>query len=207
VADTGLPWELPYPLPTDLVRDGADAIKDLAEATATGLDDLDTAIQGAGGLVAVKHALFTGTQAVSVGAGGNVAVTNLSITHALASASNKLIISAYFGQASNSEGRGQVGLGVMDGSTFIAIGGAAGSRVRVGAGGRVSVNDSTAVVSMPSVTFVYEPGSTSSRTYTVRAINIRNETRTIAINRSVEDPDSRFGARSASALVIQEIKV
>jgi hypothetical protein len=38
VADTGLPWELPYPLPTDLVRDGADAIKDLAEATATGLD-------------------------------------------------------------------------------------------------------------------------------------------------------------------------
>jgi len=37
VADTGLPWELPYPLPTDLVRDGADAIKDLAEATATGL--------------------------------------------------------------------------------------------------------------------------------------------------------------------------
>jgi len=39
VADTGLPWDLPYPLPPDLVRDGADAIKDLAEATATALTE------------------------------------------------------------------------------------------------------------------------------------------------------------------------
>ena len=38
MADTGAPWNLPYPLPTDLVRDGAQAIQDLAEATADGLD-------------------------------------------------------------------------------------------------------------------------------------------------------------------------
>ena len=31
MADTGAPFELPYPTPSDLVRDGADAIKDLAE--------------------------------------------------------------------------------------------------------------------------------------------------------------------------------
>lgn len=37
MADTGAPWNLPYPLSTDLVRDGAQAIEDLAEATATGL--------------------------------------------------------------------------------------------------------------------------------------------------------------------------
>jgi len=37
MSDTGSPWNLPYPLPTDLVRDGAQAIEDLAEATATGL--------------------------------------------------------------------------------------------------------------------------------------------------------------------------
>jgi len=37
MATTGSPWNLPYPLPTDLVRDGADAIKDLAEGTASAL--------------------------------------------------------------------------------------------------------------------------------------------------------------------------
>ena len=53
MADTGPPWELPYPLPTDLVRDGADAIKDLAEATADALDD-------ARRLVKVHHTQFDG---------------------------------------------------------------------------------------------------------------------------------------------------
>jgi hypothetical protein len=37
MATTGSPWNLPYPIPTDLVRDGADAIKDLAEDTAAAL--------------------------------------------------------------------------------------------------------------------------------------------------------------------------
>lgn len=53
MADTGPPWDLPYPLPTDLVRDGADAIKDLAEATADGLS-------AAGGLVQVVYQEFAG---------------------------------------------------------------------------------------------------------------------------------------------------
>ncbi len=33
-------YSLPYPEPTDLVRDGADAIKDLADAIEQTLDDL-----------------------------------------------------------------------------------------------------------------------------------------------------------------------
>jgi hypothetical protein len=40
VATTGAPWNLPYPVPTDLVRDGAEAIEDLAEATASSLTTL-----------------------------------------------------------------------------------------------------------------------------------------------------------------------
>jgi hypothetical protein len=35
MADTGAPFALPYPTPTDLVRDGADAIKALAEKVET----------------------------------------------------------------------------------------------------------------------------------------------------------------------------
>jgi hypothetical protein len=40
MADTGAPYFLPYPENTDLVRDGADAIKDLAEALAQALEDI-----------------------------------------------------------------------------------------------------------------------------------------------------------------------
>jgi hypothetical protein len=200
VADTGLPWELPYPLPTDLVRDGADDIKALAEATATGLS-------AAGGLVAVKHALFTGTQSASVTGSNNVAVTNLSITHTMADASNKLIVSAYFGNASSSGERGDVGIAVADDGTLVAIGGADGSRTRVGAGGNVSPSEGTRIGTMPSVTFVYEPNDTNAHTYTVRAINIDSTTRTLFINRTSRDFNNAVDARATSALVIQEVKV
>jgi hypothetical protein len=37
MATTGAPWNLPYPLDTDLVIDGASGIEALAEATAAGL--------------------------------------------------------------------------------------------------------------------------------------------------------------------------
>jgi hypothetical protein len=207
MADTGSPWNLSYPLATDLVRDGAAAIQQLAEDTANGLDDLDTAVQAAGGLVAVKHAIFTGTQSNSTAASANFAVTNLSITHTMASASNKLIISAYFGAAANTAQRGDVGIGVADNGTLVAIGAAVGSRTRVGAGGQVSVNVSSSVVTMPSIQFVHEPGDVASHTYTVRAINIRSDTRTIHINRDENDNNSADRPRTASALVIQEVKV
>jgi hypothetical protein len=162
---------------------------------------------GGGGLVAVKSALFTGTQTASVTAGSNVAVTNLSITHTLADAANKLIISAYFGAAASSTGRGTVGLAVADDGTLIGIGDAEGDRTRVGAGGRVDDGGQAEVVNMPSVMFVYEPGDAASHTYTVRAINIRVETQTVYINRSEDDSDSASRPRSSSGLVIQEVKV
>ena len=97
----------------------------------------DGSVTGGGVIVAVNHALFTGTQTNSTGSGANFAVTDLSITHTLADASNKLIISAYFGAAANSQGYGNVGIAVADDGTLIGIGDAASSRTRVGAGGRV----------------------------------------------------------------------
>jgi hypothetical protein len=200
MADTGLPWELPYPLATDLVRDGADAIKDLAEATATGLD-------AAGGLVAVKHAIFTGTQTNSTAAGANFAVTDLSITHTLADAANKLIISAYFGVAASSGTAGNAGIAVADTGTLIGIGAAEGSRTRVAAGGQVAGTGATSIVTMPSITFVYEPNDTSAHTYTVRAINITTGTQTVFINRTEDDGNNAARPRAASGFVIQEVKV
>jgi len=200
MADTGAPWNIPYVEPADLVRDYPAADEAQALAIAAGLS-------AAGGLVAVKSALFTGTQTASVTAGSNVAVTNLSITHTLADADNKLIISAYLGAAATAFQTGQVGLAVADDGTLISIGDTDGSRTRVAAGGRVAGLETTSTVTMPSVTFVHEPGDTNAHTYTVRAINIRSDTQTLFINRSENDSDTAAVPRSSSSLIIMEVKV
>ena len=200
MADTGAPWNLPYPLPTDLVRDGADAIKDLAEATADGLD-------AAGGLVAVKHVLKTNTfTASSVAAGGVIAVDDLEITHEVADAANRLIITAYFGAAASTVGTGAVGLAVAQDGTLIAVGTGVSSRSAVGAGGFSTGTSDVRVVAMPSVTFVHTPGA-GSKVYTVRAINLEDNPRNLFINRSESDTDFPSRPRAASALVIQEVRV
>jgi hypothetical protein len=204
MADTGAPWNIPYVEPADLVRDYPAADEAQALAIAAGLS-------AAGGLVAVKHALFTGTQSNSTASGANFAVTDLSITHTLADAANKLIISAYFGVAASSLDTtgpsGFVGIAVADDGNLIGIGDAAGNRVRVGAGGQTAPSTGTLHVTMPSVTFVYEPGDTAAHTFTVRAINIRTNTRTIYINRSQGDDDNSEHSRGSSALTIMEVKV
>jgi hypothetical protein len=161
----------------------------------------------ASGLVAVKSAIFTGTQTASVAGGANVAVTDLTITHEVADAANKLIIHAFFGAAGNSDQFGQVGLAVDDGTSLIAIGDAASNRTRLSAGGQVVNSGATAVVTMPSVTFVHTPGA-GSKTYTVRAINITTVTQTLYINREESDTDNAPSpSRAVSSLVIQEVKV
>jgi hypothetical protein len=198
--DTGLPWEIPYAAPADLVRDWPALSEDVADAVAAGLS-------AAGGLVAVKHALFTGTQTNSTAGGANFAVTDLSITHTLADAANKLIISAYFGVAGNSEGRGNVGIAVADDGTLIGIGNAADDRTPVGAGGPVAGTIANFLVTMPSVTFVYEPGDTAAHTFTVRAINMNNVTQTVYINRTEADTDLVGVPRASSGFVIQEVRV
>ena len=199
MADTGAPHFIPFADPTDLVRDWPALSEDVAEAVADGLS-------AAGGLVAVKSAIFTGTQTASVTAGNNVAVTDLTITHEVADPANKLIISAFLGAAGSTRGRAAVGLAVHDGTDLIAIGLADGSRSRVTAGGQTSIMDDRNNVTMPSVTFVHTPGA-GSKTYTVRAINVNVSTQTVYINRSELDNNTESFPRAASSLVIQEVKV
>lgn len=199
--DTGAPWNIPYVAGTDLVRDWPTDSQELAEAVADGLD-------AAGGLVAVKHAILTATQTEnSVAAGASFAVDNLSITHTLADATNKLLIHAYLGAAAEDGNKGRVGIAVLDGATKIGVGAAAGNRSQVGAGGRVTASSDAEVVTMPSVTFVYEPGDTSSHTYTVHAVLVQSVAKNVYINRAASDTDSTQRPRAASAFVIQEVKV
>ena len=199
--DTGAPWNIPYVESTDLVSDWPTDSLALANAIDSGLD-------AAGGLVAVKHALFTGTQTNSTATGANFAVTDLTITHTLADAANKLIISAYVNLGSSAS-EVETAMAVADDGTLIAIGDAAGSRTRVGAGGRPTTAGvgGSAVINNLSMCFVYEPGDTNSHTFTVRAVNPNGSTRTITVNRTSGDTDDAFNTRSSSSLVIQEVKV
>jgi hypothetical protein len=160
------------------------------------------------GLVAVKHVLKTDAFSQgSVAAGANVAVTDLSITHEVSNAANKLIISAFFGVAANSTTTGTTGIAVHDGTGLIAIADSAGNRTRVSAGGRVvGLNGTTNSVAMPHITFVHTPGA-GSKTYTVRAINIHNQTQTLYVNRTEADTDDIFLPRAVSGFVIQEVAV
>jgi hypothetical protein len=160
---------------------------------------------GVGNLVAVKHALFTGVQTNSTAAGADFAVTNLSITHEVADSSNTLIISVFLGAAANSNGRSNVGLAVNDGTSLIVVGDADGSRTRVTSGGYGQTTGATFGTNNLAATFVHTPGA-GSKTYTVRAINIDATTRTIFINRAELDTNDASYHRSASALVIQEVR-
>ena len=173
------------------------------------ISGFDAGLSGFGGLVAVKHVLKTNTQSSPVTAGGTVAVSGLSITHTLSDATNKLIISAYFGAAGTTQNRGGVGLIVLDGSTPLAVGASPGSRGPVTAGGSVSDTSpaTTTIVTMPSATFVYEPGDTNSHTYSVSAYNFDTVTQTLYINRTRNDADDVFNPRTASGLIIQEVSV
>jgi hypothetical protein len=160
-----------------------------------------------GGLVATKSVLKTDTFSASVTAGNEVAVTGLSITHAMQNANNKLIISAYFGSAASGQGFGRVGLSLFDDSTQIGAGESVGSRVRVTSGFQVSADASSRIGTSLSGSFVYEPGDTLSHTYSVRANNISTSTQTVYINRSDLDSNDATAMRGSSGLVIQEVAV
>ena len=157
-------------------------------------------------LIAVKDVLKTDTFSASVSGGGNVAVTDLSITHQVSNPANKLIITAFFGVAGNSNGLGDVGIAIHDGTSLINVGDSAGSRVPTSAGGQVSDGGAAYVNTMPSISFVYSPGA-GSKTYTVRAININASTQTLYVNRRESDTDAGGTPRAVSSLVIQEVAV
>ncbi len=158
----------------------------------------------AGSIISVKNITKTDTFSASVAEGGNVAVDGLSITHALSNPANKLLITAFFGQAANSNGRSSTGIAVNDGTALISIGDADGVRTRTTAGGLIQGTTRTDGATMPHITIMHEPGDTSSRTYTVHAVNITGA-QTIYVNRTQSNNDTPNEGRGASGLTIMEV--
>jgi len=155
-----------------------------------------------GGLVAVESALKTDTFSASVAAGGNVAVTDLSITHSLSDASNRLFLFAMVFTAGGSESLDRAELVFSDGSNLFPIGDAASSRTRATAG-RTGGNEG----STKTIGTVVEPGSTASTTYTVNIQSSNSTTQTLYANRVVSDPSEIRGVRFASTFILMEVAV
>ena len=200
MADTGAPHFIPYVEPTDLVRDYPAADEASAFAVAAALD-------AAGGLVAVKSAIFTGTQAASVLASDNVAITDLSITHEVSDPSNTVVLFGNAGIMANSDGRVNTGLAFAIDGALIGIGAADGSSTQVGAGGILNRSDQLNLSSEGrTVMFATTPGA-GSKLYTLNAINVIGATRTVFVNRTESSSTDATIPRGASTLILMEVKV
>ena len=175
-------------------------------ASGSSLDLSNGATLPAGSIISVNSVTKNDTFSASLASGGTTAITDLSITHTMAKASNKLLITGAIGAGSNSGRRGQFGIALADDGTLVAVGASPGNRAPVTAGGRVdgAGTDASNAVSH-SFTVLYEPGDTASHTYTIHAVNNNSTTATININRSSEDSNDVNHVRSVSTLTIMEV--
>jgi hypothetical protein len=194
VADTGAPWLLPYPISSDLVRDGADAIKDLAEATATGLSAAGNAGIGSNVVQAVKTDTFTTTSATFTD------VTGLSATITPTSNTSKVLIIV---QLSMSTGATNPSVRIAGGNSATYIGDADGSRVR-----SVFTMSQQSPMGLQNLSFgiVYldSPASGSAQTYSVE-IRRGSDVGNVYVNRSSNDVDNESHGRGASSITVIEV--
>lgn len=154
-----------------------------------------------GSVLQVVSTTKTDTQVnSSVASGALVTVSGLTITHALSSASNKVIL---IGQLSGQiQGVNNIGGVVTADGTPITRGDAAGDRARV-----AGIN-SAAPDNFPSTTTIiaeYSPGTTSSIDYDLKVVNLRAVSATVYVNRSVGDGDEADRPRSVSTLTLMEV--
>jgi hypothetical protein len=184
----------PYPLSSDLVRDGAEAIEDLAEAVETTL--LSGAILQV--VSTTKTDVFTTTSA------SYVDVTGLTLNITPKTATNKILLIASMPLAVDSGTSGQtVHAALFNSTTNLIVPDAPGNRtpsiitpIYDGAG-----NDSN--MWLASFCLLHSPASTSAQTYSMR-VRVGNAT-SVHVNQSDDDGDSATNARGVSTITALEV--
>ena len=197
MADTGLPWELPYPLPTDLVRDGADAIKDLAEATATGLSAAGNAGIGSNLVQTVKTDTFTLSATTST---PFTDVTGMSVTITPSAATSKIlvIVQAQLGRNTT----GPLFYRIAGGNSSAYIGDSPGSRI-AGVG---EMSGAASEIVERSVVYLDSPNTTSPVTYTLQIRGGGVTAGALHLNRSDDDGNNGNRTRGASSITAIEVE-
>ena len=156
---------------------------------------------GGGGLVAVKTAYKTDVFSASLTSGNSAAITDLSITHALSDASNKVLM---FGAVHGNSGRYFTLNAALAIDDVLYVGDADGDRIRTGS---TSAQASTEAQAVTNLSAVFEPGDTSSHDYEAFIISTSPDTRTAYVNRSLDNSNSEQNARPVSWIVLMEVKV
>jgi hypothetical protein len=190
--DTGAPWNLPYPAPTDLVRDGAQNFEDLADAVALGLTAANVGI-GTNVVSATLNTPFTMSSTTFADL--------LSVTITPSSATSKVLLIAHLtghGQA----GTTQIYARFVQNSTVISVGGAEGTRTRATTNFGFDASN-TAVQQSASAAFLDSPATDLAVTYKVQVA--ASASGSIFINRTQGNADTPTQSRTVSSLTAIEV--
>jgi hypothetical protein len=191
MADTGAPWNLPYPLDTDLVKDGAQAIEDLAVAVAA---VLPSAI-GSNVVQTVKTDTFSTTSSSFVTITGLTATitpsTNTSKILAIATVSGGMLAVASFSsplfRIARSGANSPVATSAGSRGAGTAVGFVTGDRQQV----------------ETSMQWLDSPASASPVTYEVQTCRINAGT--VLIGAGGDDTNNGERTRSTCALLLIEV--
>jgi hypothetical protein len=193
MATTGAPWNLFYPLGTDLVKDGAGDIQQLAEDAAGALTAVRALGLGTNVVQGVKTNAFTSTSGTFVEPG-------ISATITLSSASSKVLIIAQISTSSGNLGGGGAHK-VTRGGTDIYIGDA-GTSIRAVFGGQREA-DLRWSPEGQSIVYLDTPGSVGPHTYRVESRATPSGS-TFYINRAAQ-LDSNKSVNGASSITVIEV--
>ncbi len=194
MSDTGAPWNLPYPLASDLVRDGAADIEALAEATADGLSAAGSAGIGSNVVQTVKTDTFETTS------GSYVDVTGMAATITPSAASSKILVIIH--AAISAEASQGAHIQIVRETTALYLGDGSGSRTRSSASYFIPSGVDATFSSTATLVFLDEPASTSPTTYKLQMR--RGTSGSAFFNRDgIDVNDGRTGRPAASITVVE----
>jgi hypothetical protein len=141
----------------------------------------------------------TKTDTFSTTSGSFTTVTGLTASITPSSASSTILVIASV-QVGGIAGSNRIGLQIVRGTTPIAIGDAAGSRVRASAAAFSAISDDIESI---SITNLDSPATTSATTYGVQMMLVG--TGTVYCNRTHNDSNDGATFRTASTITVYEI--
>ena len=188
MSDTGAPWNLPYPLASDLVRDGAADIEALAEATATGLSAAGNAGIGSNVVSVSKLDAFSTTSLTGED------ITGLAATITPSSDTSKILV--IVNVPAYSVSAGAVLLRLFRGSTAILDStGASTANGSIASATFRMTNNSEVLISFAFHT-LDSPGTDSPVTYKVQAAQTGG-----AATHVNQSPGGQFGGTSSITVI------
>jgi hypothetical protein len=146
-----------------------------------------------------------GPQATSIAASSAADITDLEITHATQSSTNKVLLMAQIGVTSDTSNALIGSIRFTADGTAIGVGALEGVRPSVSTGGQFATSASASGNKALSSNFLYSPGSTSSIVYKVQIFNNNSATQTHYINRRSDDSNGVGSVRTISTLTLMEV--